>query len=894
MRDTENMHLIYNLRQERHSPDRRMGLYAIFQKLCFLFILLLHSFHPAMSAETDASGLLFKTIQESIDSRTSLDLYNGSFRKMTDSFLVQFDISIWDTKTFGYIFRLVNEKQEETSLVFVSFRSNDSLYFDFNNEITNSSVHIPVSKKAMEKGKWLPVLIRFDLVNDEATITLEDKSFTCFHVGFHNPDSFRFIFGLYGTNLDVAAMALKNIIITNHANKSEEFPLNESRGNRVFNSQGKAKGYVKNPVWLINKHYEWESISEFTACLFAGITYNSKTGKIMVINPDSITEFDLNSRRPDTMKTMRIPFKIISGEAIYDSIKNCCYVYSLDDSIYRRLSFATINFDLQAHSVTSGYAKIGNRLHHHNVFLSENGQELYIFGGYGLYTYSNTFYKYNPTFDRWDSLVFTGDTIYPRFFAAAGKGINPNEIFLYGGFGNQSGKQEVGGKNLYDLYQVDLNGRIIKKLWEQKNIDEKFVPCGNLILNREKTYFYTLCYPHHIAKSELRLYKFSIKDGSYEIVSNAIPVRSEKIETEVFLFFDESLQEFIAVTREYISPEKSDIHIYSLYSPPVSLNQLNNTQYTQKKSNYRLATYIFLSFLIVSLGFLLFIRRNKRKKDCSVSLGNTDSKEEMRIPEEKNNIGKCNSLYVLGDFEAFDKDGKNIAYRFSSKIQSLLAIILLNQKAGDGIMTQKLTSDLWPDKEPKFAKNIRGVTVNHLRNILGDIRGIQLIHENSKWSFSTDDSFYCDYLHTLKILNEIPESKDSGALIQELAGLIKRGSLFRNTETDWIDDYKQKYESQLEQLFTRQLKIEYNQENFPNALNLSEALFVIDPLNEDALLITLRILEKSGKTEQSKNLYNRFTRRYKTTMGENYRVKNAFITTHLDLSTSKQGASKVK
>ena len=858
------------------------SLYDMLRKFNIVLIFLLFSGVSIDGYVTDStSGLLFRSNKELIDQRTSLDLYNGHFQQMTDSFSIRFDISILDSKTFGYIFRLVNKKKEEISFVFITFRNNDSLYFDFNSNITNNSIHIPISKEYLKKGSWLPVLIQFDLLKDSATITVQEESYTCNYLGLNNSDYFKFIFGLYGINLDVAYMALKNISITKHNNKTELFPLNESQGNTIYNSQGIAKGYVKNPVWLINKHYEWEKITEFSVTSVPGITYNHNTNQIMVINHDSITLFDMGTRNPVSISSIVIPSKTVSGEAIYSKTKNCCYIYKFDDTISKIPYFTSIDFNSNPPSVKSGYATINNRLHHHNVFLSEgNEKELYVFGGYGKYTYSNIFHKFNQGYDRWDTIAFSGDMIYPRFFAASGKGPNPDEILLYGGFGNQSGRQELGGRNLYDLFQINLADKTIKKLWEQKITDELFVPCGNLFLDQGKKYFYTLCYPHHIAKTYLKLYKFNIDDGSYEIVSNALPVTSEKIESKVFLFFDESLQEFITVIREYVSPEKSIIRIYSLYSPPVSLAKLENFQPKEKTSWILLTILISLLLAMDFAGIIYFIWKNKIKESKMIKDFSPDViclEETMQIQEDKQHIKKCNALYVLGDFMAFDKNGKDITYRFSAKLQSLVAIVLLSQKDGNSITTKKLTSDLWPDKKNVVAKNIRGVTINHLRNILEDIDGIQLVYDNSKWYFSFDADFYCDYLHTLNIMTEIPKSKYSKNLIQQLAILIKRGSLFRNIETEWIDDFKQEYETAIDQLLKLQLQEECNGKNDKNVINLSDALFVIDPLNEEVLLITIRFLKKTGKIEYSQNLYNRFSHRYETIMGVTYPVKYSFI-----------------
>ena len=97
-----------------------------------------------------------------------------------------------------------------------------------------------------------------------------------------------------------------------------------------------------------------------------------------------------------------------------------------------------------------------------------------------------------------------------------------------------------------------------------------FVPANNLVLSRDKRYFYALCYPHEIAKTEIKLYKFSIADGSYEVVSAPIPVTSMRIESDINLFRSERTDELFCAVQEFIDRQHSNIKVYSLESPPVS------------------------------------------------------------------------------------------------------------------------------------------------------------------------------------------------------------------------------------------------------------------------------------------------------------------------------------
>ncbi|GHS91221.1 hypothetical protein FACS1894174_00360 [Bacteroidia bacterium] len=853
----------------------------------FIFILILSFCLPVSSSceNTNVSGLLFKTGEEQIDYRTSLDLYNGKYQKITDSFSIRFDISIWDIKSFGYVFRLVNKNQDEISLVFVNFRGEDSLYFDFNSNISNRYIYIPVPKEQLNKGNWLTINMHFNLKTDKAIITVQGKSITCNPIGLKNPDEFLFIFGLYGTNLDVASMAIRNVSITKQNDKKELFPLDESQGNLVHNSKNVIKGYVKNPVWLINKHYKWKKLHEFTASCIAGITFDEKIKEIIIVNTDSINTFDTKTSQLSSVKIPGFSFRTVSGEAVCCLKKNCYYIYNFDDTLNSNPSFAIINRNISSPDVTFAYPKMMNRLHHHNVFFFDDEEDLFIFGGYGRHTYSNAFYKYNYTNARWDSIHFTGDTILPRFFAASGAGPGTDEILIFGGFGNESGRQELGGKNIYDLHLVNLKSKTIKKLWEQKTIKERFVPCGNLILNRNKTHFYSLCYPHHIAQTELKLYQFDSSTGIYEVVSDGIPFLSEKIESKAYIFFDEFSQAFYAVTREYIDREKSKVCIYFLLSPPVNLSGLKNKSGNQSMI-WTLLFSVLSVIILVSIGITMILRDRKYVKLRNTELPQENKNEEPNlktmenteeIKEENLSITK-NAIYILGDFIAFDKKGNDITYRFSPKLKSLFALVMLNSSDNQsGITTERLTADLWPEKNSIQVKNIRGVTINHFRNILNDINGIKLIHNHTKWSFLFENEFYCDYLYILKTINEIEPDKYSEESIGELTGLLRRGTLLRNIQTEWADDYKQKFESTIEQVLSQLLSLNNDPGNYQTIINLSEALFVIDPLNEKVLLLTIRLLKNAGKIEYSQNLYNRFSSRYKALMGKTYPLRYSSI-----------------
>ena len=51
-------------------------------------------------------------------------------------------------------------------------------------------------------------------------------------------------------------------------------------------------------------------------------------------------------------------------------------------------------------------------------------------------------------------------------------------------------------------------------------------------------------------------------------------------------------------------------------------------------------------------------------------------------------------------------------------------------------------------------KNIRGVTFNHLRNAISDIKGLELTFTGDNYCFKLSEDFFCDYCIASKIFTE--------------------------------------------------------------------------------------------------------------------------------------------
>src|SRR3954471_3075796 len=100
-----------------------------------------------------------------------------------------------------------------------------------------------------------------------------------------------------------------------------------------------------------------------------------------------------------------------------------------------------------------------------------------------MYSYHKDFFSYDRSADAWKITLFTGDKIDPRFFSGYSAANENNEVYIFGGYGNQSGNQVVGGQHFYDLYKVNLTAHTIKKCWKIKPPADDFVAANNLIIS---------------------------------------------------------------------------------------------------------------------------------------------------------------------------------------------------------------------------------------------------------------------------------------------------------------------------------------------------------------------------------------------------------------------------
>ncbi|GGA83384.1 kelch repeat-containing protein [Puia dinghuensis] len=809
---------------------------------------------PILTA--NAQGLQFKSEDSLLTQRTSYRVFPSAAPVFQDHFFIRFDLSLWDNANLGYVFNLA-DKDLSYSLSYLYNNGQGNLNFNIDRKSNKLSIPLPAS--LLKKRNWFTVTLDLDLKGDKAVIRIDNLLYRVDSLGFKPGMAANLVFGKNQYYTEVPNMAIRNLEVGD-GHQHYFFPLNEWSGNSVHDSNGEVTGFVENPLWLINESYFWKPVYVQSDTAVAGLNFNPLGEKLFIFTRDSLITYDPAGKRAKAAAYVnKLPVAMVLGKSIFNTRENKCYIYELFDIPKGAPTIAALHMD-SAHLKWDvvGRDALPYQLHHHNIFYDWRHDRFYLFGGYGHYSYHNGFLSYNDSIDKWERVTFTGDTITPRFFAATGPSDKADELLLFGGYGNESGNQVVGGKQYYDLYRINLRDHSVKKCWQIVPAGEVFVPANNLILSKDKRYFYALCYPHELAKTELKLYKFSLRDGSYEVVSAPISMASMRIETDVNLFYSQKTDEFFCTVQEFTDRHHSVIKVYSLTSPPVSAAVYFASLQPRKKPGVALLFWL-LPVLIGVAGAIWFFFVRKRKQPESAPEEEQEAAPVSFAGENRN------AVYLLGEFLVFDRKGSDITHLFSPKIKQLFVLILLNSVDGKGIGSRKISARLWPEKDPAKTKNIKGVTFNHLRNIISDIDGIELIFLNDSYSFAFGESFFCDYrlLSTL-ILGE-------GTILNHLP-LMARGPLLEDMPDSLLDDFKSAYEDRLTTILLPELKRAYESQHLKEALEIAKLILGMDPFNEEVLKYQLKCFRRLKGIEYSRRAYDRFSQDYERSLGVAYHV----------------------
>ncbi len=813
--------------------------------LIFLIQALLFTTIPA-----SGQGLHFRGLDSPIGQRTTLEVFHNVRPFVSDSLVVRFGLRLESNQAvdLGYICHIETGKGEKAPVIHLLMDSDAaSRTFRVIWEGQRFIANVQVPRDSLS-NRWFPVTMVFNMDDGSIGLNVADNWRSSGEIDLPRIMRPYLVFGRYKDLTDVSPFSIRDLELQGH-NRQWIFPLGEDGGTKASCKGSVRYGRVVQPSWLAQDAGSWKGIFSNYSDNYQCAGYDPLTHRLWCFSRDSISYVSLpDAGRVDYRFSTPCPLTSTLGTSFVDPSDGVLYAYEMFYPYYLKQastpSVAALHpGHLDWEPLCSEAFDI--QFHHHNEFVDTSERRLLIYGGYSYKKYNGTFYSFSLDSLRWSAMPpVTGDSLWPRFLGAMGYDVSSGLLYLFGGKGNESGDQIVGSQYLYTLHSVDPRTMTCRKIWQIPWSGENIVTGRNMVIDGTGN-FYVVGYSESHTNTELNLYRFSMEDGSYEILADPIPFYSDRITCVANLYYDPQIAKMIATVEESEDDVHSHVAAYVLDYPP----RKAGVSATIRHRRIVLAWILALTLLLgASLLAVISALRRRRKS----------STDTPPVPEQDK--PRPNSILLFGGVTARDRNGADLTPQFTGKLRQMFCMLL--RRGSEGMSSRHLGSLLWPDRTESETKNVKGVTVNKLRKVLAQMDGVSLVSREKRFYLEMENPFWCDYAQLQKMLSDRRPDMDG------VLRILARGR-FLTEETDPVYDKMKESEAALvEPVMISEMHRRFSQKQYQTCLACANILFTIDPLHGEALSYAVRSLQAMDKPEEAKALYNRFITRYEKDYGE--------------------------
>lgn len=843
-------------------------------------------------------GLRFKSHDFQSDYRTTLDV-GDVFFKFNKDFKLGFYFDFYSESMFGNIATIITDDGRLCSVMVSSMNDgsfkpalvidnelhildNPALTLHYN---TENQIEITLSKATNTLS------LTFNNTDREIPFDLTDTS------------SATFMFGISKERriTDIAPIDLRNVRVFTDGKNIHHWDLKyHSSQETIADELAGLNANITNPHWLIDDHADLRKIYSATLKEKVQTAFDPKNELFYIVSDDKILTFS-----PLTGDKKETPIKggnrvmAYSNYLVYDTVSDALINYNLTGGKMLAFSRNTSKWDFSNNGQDEEPT-------HFNHAVAIDGHNMYAFGGYGFYKFHNDLYKLD---------FLTGEIVecrpehelIPTTSAAAA--VLNDTLYIFGGRGNQSGRQELPSSYNYALYAYDINTWSGGLVWKTDSVVKDFLPTQMMYYVKDDDCFYM--------GSTLgggQMIRISRSRPEWGVASTSLQANMDYHDAVFNLYRSNDEKRYYFVIDKRTDNVTHDYSIYTITAPFLRdelliVNKTNNVEAdSTQESPTTTLPYIIAAIAVIALAAAWMVRRKRRTvaamaipsaPDSPAPVTDDDSPEPSdptdnadeavdeldysfitagRAKESTHYFDRSHSsISLLGGFNVRDKEGNDITSRFTSRLKNLLVLLLLScRKYESGIKYQIIDEQIWYDKDEKSAQNNRNVSMRKLRLLLEEVGNVSIVYDKGFFKIETNDVLF-DYKEIDSRISEIEHSENvSHELVNEILELLLMGPLLPNTHYDWLDKYKAEYSDAALTMLNKLLKYEQGKDD-ELAYRIADTISLHEPLSEEAMIAKCRILNSRGMIGMAKNIHMKFCREYLKSLGEEYGLDFASI-----------------
>jgi DNA-binding SARP family transcriptional activator len=789
--------------------------------------------------------------------------------------LLDIEFSLWvrQDNVFGSLFRMITNKGDNIDLMYYWASNTGSRH-----PLLLIGEEVYLLEKEVRVETWLPVSLSLDPVTGKITLRYDEEEVVVSSDIIKGVKSVRIAFGhcpFEGfTSDDIASVNVKDILLKRDNREIRFWKMAQHVNDTCYDEISGSPAVGINTKWLMDDHITWLKIHEQTFDVSPSIAYDPVNHRFFAVTDQEmhIIMPPLEKEGEEYPESSIEVFSIVGGNYAANAPNQLIYIPSMQTLLsYNQTEdiYSVFDFSLNSWKNQQRPSKEHNYWNSTVVF-NPKDSVLISFGGYGHYHYNNELLFCYPFHENRLMKRLNLWAIDPRYSPASN--LLNGQLYVFGGRGSPSGRQELAPRNYYDFYSVDLTNQSVKLFWSLQDVprNEEGIPSKNMIYDNNDDCFYVF-----MSESGGILMRIDTLHAVLEPMSLPIWIEFDTyhyIYTNLFLSHERQ-KLYVSVLLSQVSGE-SLLEIYEMNYPTISPASVQQG-YVKAEQSINWKGYLLVTTVMITIVSLLLISRHGRRKASMrkqrVAKVVPKAPPTDSIPstlEEETRQGHYNftrqCICLLGRFQVFNKKGEDITPSFSRTLKSLLvALICYSASDTRGISGNELIQLLWHDKSREAAKNNRNVYVSKLRVILEEIGGIKVINQKGYWRIQLEENVLCDYLEVVKLF----EAKENEQ-VEKILELLTRGAMLPNMETDWIDIFKNDLANNAIDFLSGILKDFTLSDS--QKLIIADTLFQYDFLNEEALQVKCTTLYGQSKIGLAKTVYDTFCNQFEASIGVEY------------------------
>ena len=446
-----------------------------------------------------------------------------------------------------------------------------------------------------------------------------------------------------------------------------------------------------------------------------------------------------------------------------------------------------------------------------------------------------------------------------------------NALYVFGGFGNATGEQELPCSYYYDLTRIDLNTLKAESLWTTEGEQQtSFLLASEMLYNPDDNTFYAAT-----THKGGRMIKIWIDEPKWKIVSDEMGHLPDYKDAAFDMYHSTKENKIYVVMNFRLNTLEHDIRIMSI-DLPLQDDYSYTAATTDGDGGLTWPYWIAGVVIIAAAGGVLYARRRRAPKpqaahEYNATAAEEEQKEAGLKERPKYYTPKGGSISILGKFVVRDKDGEDITASFTKRTRNLLFILLLySEKSTKGIEIHTLDEALWQEMNEKSERNNRNVYMRKLRKLLESVGGIEVVNDKIYYRLETGNDIFIDYHEARTLMKRMEAGEDDEDTTARTLELLFEGPILPNYSFEWLDEFKSDYSNAAISLLTRLLEQSIQKGDDDTSLEIARTIMAHDPFSDRALYVQCQILCRRHKRGFAKNVYDNFCKNYEACLGEKY------------------------